>query len=289
MTLDSAVRSVSVEGGLLASEVTAGTTEPVLCIHGISSQRRLWDWLHQAMPELTIVAPDLRGRGGSIGVVGNSDIATHVRDVIAVLDDLELPAVHVCGMSMGGFVAVEMAYLHPERVRSLILVDGGYALNPPPGLDRDSVRQVFADRFGRLGRDWKLEEYITFFVANTAPLLDPADPILAGYLAHDIDGSRVRLSAEALASDAADVFFGPSHWDELNLPVRYLYAEWSTGADSPPGYSPEAVERLSRQTVSATLVGGVDHAASIMSPRGAEATARAISEALAAGPDRVDQ
>ena len=126
--------NVEVSGGALAVEVISAGTEPVLAIHGISSQRRLWNWLRAAAPDLSLVAPDLRGRGDSVNVQGPSSIGRHVADMIAVLDSLGLDAVHVCGMSMGGFVAVELATAHPGRVKSLILVDGGFPMTAPPGL-----------------------------------------------------------------------------------------------------------------------------------------------------------
>jgi hypothetical protein len=45
------VATVPVQGGLLTYAVLDGTTEPVLAIHGVSSQRRLWNWLHAEAPE----------------------------------------------------------------------------------------------------------------------------------------------------------------------------------------------------------------------------------------------
>ena len=53
---------VEVPGGRLAVEIFRSDTEPVLAIHGISSQRKLWNWLRAAAPDLSLIAPDLRGR-----------------------------------------------------------------------------------------------------------------------------------------------------------------------------------------------------------------------------------
>ena len=55
-------------------------------------------------------------------------------------------------------------------------------------------------------------------------------------------GERVRLGAEALVADAADIFFGPSKWLQLGVPTRLLTAEWSVGAGSAPAYTAEAVQ-----------------------------------------------
>jgi pimeloyl-ACP methyl ester carboxylesterase len=60
------VIGAEVPGGLLAVELISGRTEPVLAIHGITSQRKLWNWLRAADPGLGLIAPDLRGRGDSV-------------------------------------------------------------------------------------------------------------------------------------------------------------------------------------------------------------------------------
>jgi pimeloyl-ACP methyl ester carboxylesterase len=183
------------QGGHLAFAVLAGTTEPVLAIHGISSQRKLWNWLRAAAPDITLVTPDLRGRADSFTVTGESSIARHAYDMLALLDHLGLDTVHVSGMSMGGFVGVQLATRHRDRVSTLTLIDGGFPIPAPPGLTRELLPAVFADRLGRLKHRWaSIDEYLQFFVANTAPMLDPADPLLRDNLAHDLADGLVRLS-----------------------------------------------------------------------------------------------
>ena len=258
----------------------------MVCIHGISSTRKLWLWLHEAAPELTLVCPDLRGRGDSRDVEGRSSLVSHVGDVVAVMDAEGIDRAVVCGMSMGGFVAVRLASLHPSRVASVVLVDGGLPMTPPSGLSPDTVEAAFADRFRRLGRSWaSLDEYRQLFVGSTAPLLDPSDPVLADYLGHDLDGGdrgTVRLSPGALAADAADIFFGePSPWDSLEMPVHLLHAEWSTGAGTPPAYGPELLAAARSRLASVELIPGTDHAATIMSPAGAGAVARVLRSVVA--------
>ncbi len=278
------VIKVAVPGGMLAVETFGSATEPVLAIHGISSQRRLWNWLRAAAPDLSLIAPDLRGRGDSVGVVLGSSIEKHAADMVFVMNHLGLEAAHVCGMSMGGFIAVELAATHPDRVKSLILVDGGFPMAVPPGLTPEALPAVFASRLARMNREFpSVREYAEFFTASTAPLLDPDDPLLLDYLAHDLFGPLVRLDAEALMADAADIFFGSSKWRQLQVPVRFLTAEWSTGAGTAPAYPAEAV-RAFRDTLDVLVtvrpVPGVDHAASIMTMTGARATAELIAAAL---------
>lgn len=275
-------RRVAVTGGELAVELLPGETEPILAVHGISSTRRLWSWLRAVDPEITLLAPDLRGRGDSIDVTGPSSVQQHTDDMVAVLDAFELESVHVCGMSMGGFIAIDIATRFPGRVRSLVLVDGGFPMPAPPGLIPEALPVVFADRLDRLKKRWSsLDEYAEFFTAATAPLLDVDDPILRDYLAHDVRDGLVRLSGEALLGDAASVYFGHNAWEELRLPVRFLHAQWSVGADSPPAYPDDAVARYATKAQTVRFLPGLDHAGSIMTTTGATATAEALREALA--------
>jgi pimeloyl-ACP methyl ester carboxylesterase len=278
------VIGVEVPGGRLAVETFTSGTEPILAIHGVSSQRRLWNWLRAAEPGLSLVAPDLRGRGDSVGVRGASSIGRHAADMIAVLDHLGLGAAHVCGMSMGGFVAVELATTYPDRVKSLILVDGGFPMAPPPGVTLEKMPALIAeDRLARMDSEWpSLRDYAVFFTW-TAPLLDVRDPLLLDYLAHDLDGRHVRLDSKAMFADITDIFFGSSKWQQLRVPIRLLTAEWSISPDGPPAYPAEAVAGF-RDALGALLtvrpVAGVDHAASIMTMTGARVTADLIVEAI---------
>lgn len=81
---------VEVPGGRLAVETIRSDAEPVLAIHGISSQRKLWNWLRAAAPDLSLIAPDLRGRGDSTGVTLSSSIGRHAADMVLVLNNLGL-------------------------------------------------------------------------------------------------------------------------------------------------------------------------------------------------------
>ena len=278
---------VPVAGGDLSIEVVTAGSEPVLAIHGISSQRKLWNWLRAEDPGLSLIAPDLRGRGDSLDVEGPSSMARHAADMVAALEHQDLTAAHVCGMSMGAFVAVELAVARPDLVKSLILVDGGFPMPVPPGLTREALPAMFRDRLARLDRRFdSVEAYARFFVATTAPLLDPADPLLLDYLRHDLRDGKVRLDGDALIADSADIFFGPPKWQDLSTPAALLAAEWSRGADTAPAYSEQACREFAAALPAGLLtvhpLDGADHAASIMTRRGAHATADLIRSALGA-------
>src|ERR1700744_6586344 len=87
------VIAVEVPGGALAVEHVIARTEPVLAIHGISSQRKLWNWLRARRPGLSLIAPDRRGRGDSVGVTGPSSVSRHAAALVKGLQHRFLAAV----------------------------------------------------------------------------------------------------------------------------------------------------------------------------------------------------
>jgi hypothetical protein len=169
-------------------------------------------------------------------------------------------------------------------VRDVVLVDGGFPMAVHEGLTEDGVRAAFTAQAARVERDFADVDEYADFVLPGMPLLDRDDPLLRDYLAHDLRDGRVRLDPGVLVADAIDTVLGPSRWRELDRPTRLVHAQWSTGPDSPPAYPPERVAALAAElpALKATeLVEGVDHAAVIMTRRGAAVVARHLSEVLA--------
>ena len=271
---------VPVEGGDLAVEIHDGDTAPVLAIHGVSGSRKLWNWV--AAHDISLVAPDLRGRGDSSSLTGGT-MRQHADDVVRVLDALDLASVTVTGMSMGGYVAVDLAVRYPDRVRALVLVDGGFPMPAHAQMTEEVLTAALAPQLAARERTWTVDEYLAV-QAMANPLIDATDPLIREYFAHDLtaDG-HLRLPAETLAADTRDVVFGPSRWRELTVPTWFVHAEWSTGPDSPPAYTAEqAAGFLAALPVlhEPVLITEVDHGGTVMTRKGAAVTAEVLAEAL---------
>jgi pimeloyl-ACP methyl ester carboxylesterase len=104
----------------------AGSGPVVLLIHGITSSADAWQQVIPALAEHhTVIAPDLLGHGGSAKPRGDYSLgayASGVRDLMAALGHARATVV---GHSMGGGVAMQLAYQFPERVERLALVSSG--------------------------------------------------------------------------------------------------------------------------------------------------------------------
>src|SRR5215213_3808472 len=101
--------------------------DPVICLHGITAQHRAFNAAARHLgPSRGLVGVDLRGRGDSDKPESGYSLETHSADVVRVLDHLDLENAVLAGHSMGGFVALQTALEYPERVRALVLLDGGW-------------------------------------------------------------------------------------------------------------------------------------------------------------------
>ncbi|GAA0539220.1 hypothetical protein GCM10008994_12930 [Halorubrum ejinorense] len=112
----------------------AGPT--VLLLEGLGYGRWMWRWLTDALADdYEVLRPDNRGTGDSDVPDGPYTASEMAADASAVLDDHGIDAVHVCGASMGGMIAQELA-LADDRVASLTLLctspGGDDAAQTPP-------------------------------------------------------------------------------------------------------------------------------------------------------------
>ena len=97
----------------------AGAGPPVLLVHAGVADRRMWDGVVATLADThRVIAPDLRGFGGS-PLVGAA--YSHVDDLLAVLDALDVDRVAVVGASFGGLVSLRLAHAAPDRVVTLVL------------------------------------------------------------------------------------------------------------------------------------------------------------------------
>ncbi|MFJ6084900.1 alpha/beta hydrolase [Streptomyces sp. NPDC092369] len=100
-----------------------GDGVPLVFVHGWTADRHRWDhqFTHFA-GRRRVVRLDLRGHGESTGA-GVKTVGEVARDVLALLDHLEIDRCVLIGHSMGGMIAQTIALDHPERVERLVLVD----------------------------------------------------------------------------------------------------------------------------------------------------------------------
>ena len=110
-----------------------GSGPVVLFIHGFPLDHRMWrHQVAELASDYRLIAPDLRGFGGSDVTEGTVSMDQFADDLDTLLSSLgvEEPVV-LCGLSMGGYIAWQFARRHPGRLRALILCDTRAVADPP--------------------------------------------------------------------------------------------------------------------------------------------------------------
>ncbi len=108
--------------GLRTHLAVMGTGDPVLLLHGFPEH--WWQW-HAVAPLLAagghrVLCPDLRGAGWTTAEDPRVERETRLRDLLALLDTLDIERIHLVSHDMGVITALQLTYDHPERVRTAV-------------------------------------------------------------------------------------------------------------------------------------------------------------------------
>lgn len=210
----------------------------VLAVHGITGSHRSWAPVARHLGDaVTVLAPDLRGRGESAAVGGPYGMAAHVADLVAVLDHVGCRRAVLAGHSMGAYIVARFAAAVPDRLSAAVLVDGGLPLPVPAGIDADTLLEaVLGPSLGRLRMTFpSVDAYRDFWRAH--PAFVPAEwtDDITDYVDYDlavVGGSRgteyrSRVSEEAVRADGRDLLDGDAGrkaLDALADPAVLLWA-----------------------------------------------------------------
>lgn len=109
----------------------------IVFIHGFPFSKSMWRKQAEALKESArVIAYDVRGHGDSDSGTENLSIDLFVQDLISLLDKLNTDKVILCGLSMGGYIALKAIEDHPERFRALILCDSNCVADTPEAKDK---------------------------------------------------------------------------------------------------------------------------------------------------------
>ena len=125
MSADADLQHTTLHGHRVAYR-QAGEGPVIVLVHGITSSSESWERVMAPLAKrFTVLAPDLLGHGQSAKPRGDYSLgayASGVRDLLVALGHERATFV---GHSLGGGVAMQLAYQFPERCERLVLVDSG--------------------------------------------------------------------------------------------------------------------------------------------------------------------
>jgi 3-oxoadipate enol-lactonase len=175
--------------GIGYEEAGEGGHMPIVFLHGVGSDKSVWrPQLEHFAPERRTVAFDYPGYGDSDSAPEGTSRDDYAGTILAAMDALGIDGAHICGLSLGGVVAIAMYAAWPERVASLILADT-FAEHP-------DGRAIFE-------RSLAGSENMRMFAESRVDVLlaQPADPAVRSEVVETmarIDSAAYRIGAEAV-------------------------------------------------------------------------------------------
>ncbi|MFD4771081.1 alpha/beta fold hydrolase [Streptomyces niveus] len=212
VTTDDGVRLACTEYGPCEESAV-----PVLLLHGLAGHTAEWDALAELLgPAYRLVGYDARGHGRSDRLPEDVSRAAHVRDAVAVAEQLALARPVLIGQSLGGLTALLTAAAHPALVRALVLVEAG-PRGPAPELP------------GKIGR-WLDSWPVPFESPEAAAHFfggGPAGLAWAAGLEVRPDGLYPRVDRDVMvgcvAESAVRSFW--AEWDQVRCPTLVVRGE----------------------------------------------------------------
>ncbi|MCY7279982.1 MAG: alpha/beta hydrolase [Sphingomonas bacterium] len=233
-------------------EAGGGERTPIMFLHGVGSDHHVW------APQIEYFGSQRRAVALAYPGYGNSQfVEGATRDdyaaaVVGVMDSLAIDRAHICGLSLGGIVAIALHAIAPDRCASLIIADS-FAVHPDGQaiFDRSEVasrtigmRALAEARAGALlGR--AAGPAIHRAVIETMSAIDPAAYVIgarAVWLADQRDrvtainvptlvlvGDEDSITPPSLSEQLAalipyaklEIIFGAGHLANLEQPVAF--------------------------------------------------------------------
>jgi 3-oxoadipate enol-lactonase len=166
-----------------------GGATPIVFLHGVGSDKSVWrPQLEHFKSERCAVAFDYPGYGDSDSAPEGTSRDDYASVILAAMSELGIGRAHVCGLSLGGVVAIAMHHAWPKRIVSLILADT-FAEHPDGGGIYDRSIAASAD--------------LRALAENRVDVLlaQPADPSVRTEVVDTmarIDPEAYRIGAEAV-------------------------------------------------------------------------------------------
>lgn len=128
-----------------------GDGAPLLLVHGFPLDHSMWDAMNPSAAAVRAIAPDLPGFGLSPPRGETATMEQFADDLAGLLDALEIDEpVVFCGLSMGGYIALQFERKYRRRLRGLVICDSRAAADSPAAAQ---TRGLLAERVLREGVD----------------------------------------------------------------------------------------------------------------------------------------
>lgn len=221
---------------LVVRDEGAGT--PLVLLHAFPLSSAMWDDVRPRGAR--VLTPDQRGFGGSPLGDDEPSLDRCADDVVALLDRLDLDRVVLGGSSMGGYVAMAVARLAPERLAGLVLVGTKAGADPEPAR---AGRRAMAEVLDRGDRTPLRDSVLPALTGATSRAERPAAVARIAALAGQADPAAAAWAQRAMATR-------PDSFEALRaLAVPALVVGGEEDVLSPPAEAQAMADALPRSTL----------------------------------------
>ena len=255
--------AIQTSGGALGVEArgTSGAATPILFLHGVGSDKNVWaPQLDHFGRQRLAIALDYPGYGES-ALRPDATRDDFAAAAIEALDALGVERAMVCGLSLGGVIAIAMHHLAPERCAALVLADS-FAVHPEG--------EAIHNRSVEASRAMPMRQ----IAEARAPLL--LGSAATGALRDDIIETMSGIDPEAYRLGSAAVWLADQRERAAAIAVPTLVLVGDEDRITPPALSRELAALVPEARLE--VIAGAGHLANIEQP---EAFNRAVDLFLA--------
>jgi 3-oxoadipate enol-lactonase len=109
----------------------------IIFIHGFPFNKSMWNLQIKALEDnYRVITYDIRGHGNSDAGEGDFTIELFVKDLLSLMDALKIEKTMLCGLSMGGYIALNAIENYPERFNAIILCDSNCIADTPEAKEK---------------------------------------------------------------------------------------------------------------------------------------------------------
>jgi 3-oxoadipate enol-lactonase len=166
------VGSVQLADGVLNYQLDGPEGAPVLVLsNSLGTDLHMWDTQVPAFAaHFRVLRYDTRGHGQSLVTEGPYSIEQLGRDVLSLLDALQIDKAHFCGLSMGGLIGQWLGINAPERLNRLIVCNTAAKIGSPETWN-PRIEMVLRDGAAAMAglRDASIERWFTPAFSGTQP------------------------------------------------------------------------------------------------------------------------
>lgn len=234
-----------------------GQGRPVVLVHGVGMHQAVWAPQIEALARHhEVITYDLLGHGGSPLPPPHAVLADYAAQLLALLDDLALPAAAVVGHSMGALVALEFALRHPQRCLAVVAMNAVFCRTPA---QRDAVAQRAA-ALRDVGSDANIGDTLRRWFGEPVPEALQAAATLSRAMLKDVHPEGYARTYAVFASADAD------HAGQLaTLRMPALFTTGDGDPNSTPAMSLAMAERV--PGAQAVVLQGTRHMMSLTDPQ----------------------